>query len=73
MVYHRGRELYNLTIFLEEEHMKKVTYDMLIGFGEVVSSIYRMLYPDGLTLEQLEEKAERFHWLEAIYKRFKEE
>lgn len=53
--------------------MKKVTYDMLGEFGEVVSNIFRMLYPNGLTVEQLEEKAEQFHWLKAIYKRFKEE
>lgn len=53
--------------------MKKVTSDMLTDFGQVVRSIYHMLYPNGLTMEELEKKAHEHNWLLMIYNRFKEE
>lgn len=51
--------------------MSKVTYEKLDEFGPVVKSTFRMLYPNGLTVEQLAEKAQSFNWLRMIYERFK--
>ena len=47
--------------------MEKITYRNLDAFGAVVQGTFRLLYPDGLTREQLAQKAEDFHWLRAIY------
>lgn len=52
--------------------MEKITYDMLDGFSESVKGMYRLLYPNGLTLTQLEEKAKSFNWLMVILKSIKE-
>lgn len=46
--------------------MQKVTYDMLAGLGSVVQNMFRMLYPMGLTMEQIEEKAESYNWMRII-------
>ena len=46
--------------------MDKITHDMLDKFGPVVQTTFRMLYPNGLTLEQLKEKAEKYNWLRII-------
>ena len=43
-----------------------ITYDMLSELGQVVQSMYRMLYPNGLTIEQVEEKAENYAWMRQI-------
>ena len=51
--------------------MEKITYDNLGDFSAVVKGTYRLLYPNGLTIEQLEEKAKEFTWLRAIYERIK--
>ena len=53
--------------------MKKVTHDMLDIFGPTVKGAFRLLYPDGLTVEELSQKAQKFNWLRAIYEHFKEE
>jgi hypothetical protein len=45
---------------------------MLGDFSEVVRGTFRLLYPKGLTREELEKKAKEFNWLRAIYERFKE-
>lgn len=52
--------------------MKRITYDMLDEFGQVVTSIYRLMYPMGLTLDELAVKAESYNWLRVIYERFRE-
>lgn len=52
--------------------MEKVTHDMLGEFGSVVQGTFRMLYPNGLTMAELEQKAEKYNWLRIIYDRFKE-
>ena len=52
--------------------MNKITYDMLNDFGSVVKGTFRLLYPNGLTMEELEQKAKEFNWLRLIYERFKE-
>jgi hypothetical protein len=51
--------------------MEKITYDMLDEFGSVVKGTFRLLYPNGLTMEELERKAKEFNWLRFIYERFK--
>ena len=43
-----------------------ITYDMLAELGPVVQSMFRMLYPNGLTMEQVEEKATQFNWMRLI-------
>ena len=43
-----------------------ITYDMLGELGQVVQSMFRMLYPNGLTMEQIEEKAESYAWMRLI-------
>lgn len=53
--------------------MTKITYDMLDDFGQVVQTMFRLLYPMGLTMKELEEKAKDFNWLRIIHNRFKEE
>lgn len=53
--------------------MEKITYDKLVGVSEVVRGVYRLLYPNGLTMEELEQKAEEFAWLRMIYARIKGE
>ena len=53
--------------------MKKVTHDMLTDFSQVVQSFYQMLYPMGLTMEELEKKAQERTWIRMIYDRFKED
>ena len=46
--------------------MDKITYDKLEKFGPVVQTTFRLLYPDGLTKEELEEKAKTYNWLRII-------
>ena len=53
--------------------MTKITYDMLDDFGQVLQTMFRLLYPMGLTMEELETKAKEFNWLRIIHNRFKEE
>lgn len=43
-----------------------ITYDMLSELGQVIQSMFRMLYPNGLTMEQIEEKAEHYAWMRLI-------
>ena len=43
-----------------------ITYDMLAELGPVIQSMFRMLYPNGLTVEQVEEKAQSFAWMRLI-------
>lgn len=43
-----------------------ITYDMLAELGPVVQSMFRMLYPMGLTMKQVEEKAEHYNWMRLI-------
>ena len=51
--------------------MDKITYDMLGKYGPVLSGIFRLLYPDGLTITELEQKAQEYNWLRIIYEDFK--
>ena len=51
--------------------MEKITYDMLDKFGAVVKNTFRLLHPNGLTMEELEQKAKDFNWLRLIYEHFK--
>ena len=51
--------------------MSKITYDKLVGCSDVVRSAYRLLYPNGLTMEQLEQKSREFGWLRVIYTQLK--
>jgi hypothetical protein len=51
--------------------MNKITYDMLTDFSDVVKGTFRLLYPNGLTMEELEQKARQYNWLRIIYERFK--
>lgn len=53
--------------------MEKVTYDMLDKFGPVVKATFRMLYPNGMTIEELKQKSKDYNWLRNIYMCFKEE
>ena len=53
--------------------MTKVTYDMLADVAPPVKTMFHLLYLNGLTMEQLEEKAKEFNWLRIIYERFKED
>ena len=53
--------------------MDKITYDKLSEFGDVMSCMFRLMYPLGLSMEELEEKAKQYNWLKLIYERFKEE
>ena len=46
--------------------MDKITFDMLDKFGPVVQTTFRMLYPNGLTKEELAEKAKSYNWLRII-------
>lgn len=52
--------------------MDKITYDKLDEFGPVVKSTFRLLYPNGLTMDELEQKAHKYNWLRMIYEHFKE-
>lgn len=52
--------------------MYKITYDMLDKFGPVVKSTFRLLYPNGLTIDELEQKAKEYNWLRIIYEGIKE-
>lgn len=52
--------------------MDKVTHDMLDEFGPYMKGAYSLMYPTGLTMEQLEQKAKEYNWLRLIYERFKE-
>lgn len=52
--------------------MKRITYDMLDEFGQVMKTTYRLLYPSGLTIDELKEKAIEFNWLRHVYEKFKE-
>lgn len=47
--------------------MEKITYDMLTEFGQVVQTTFHLLYPNGLTVEELKEKAKEYNWLRIIY------
>ena len=49
-----------------------ITFDMLDDFGPVIKGTFKVLYPKGLTMEQLEQKAKEYNWLRLIYERFKE-
>lgn len=51
--------------------MEKITYDKLKGFGDIEKSMFRLLYPSGLTMDQLKEKAEKFSFHRAVYERVK--
>lgn len=51
--------------------MDKITFELLDEFGPVVKSMFRLLYPNGLTVEELEQKAKDYNWLRIIYERFK--
>lgn len=53
--------------------MEKITYDMLNEFAPPMQGIFKLMYPTGLTMEQLEQKAQEHNWLRMIYERFKEE
>lgn len=43
-----------------------ITYDMLAELGQVIQGMFRMLYPNGLTMAQVEEKAESYAWMRVI-------
>lgn len=52
--------------------MTKITYDMINDLGPAVTTMFRLLYPNGLTLKELETKAKDYAWLRHIYERYKE-
>ena len=52
--------------------MERITYDMLDKFGSVVKATFRLLYPNGLTMEELEQKAKEYSWLRIILAGIKE-
>lgn len=50
---------------------KKITADMLpADLGPVVGKAFKMLYPTGLTMEELEKKAQERKWLKRVYDYF---
>lgn len=51
---------------------KLVTYDMLPESSRLVRSLFKFLYPSGLTMEQLEEKAKRINFLRIVHEHVKE-
>ena len=53
--------------------MNRITYEMLESHGTAVQTVFRLLYPHGLTMEELEQKSKEFNWLRIIYEKFKEE
>ena len=54
-----------------DDYMEKITYNMLDEFGPVIKGTFRLLYPQGLTLAELEQKANEYHWLRSIFLHFK--
>lgn len=52
--------------------MELITYDKLEKFGSVLQGTFRLLYPNGLTMEELEEKAKSYSWLRIILAGIKE-
>ena len=52
--------------------MDKITYEQLDEFGPVIKSTFHLLYPNGLTMDELREKSQKFNWLRLIYERLKE-
>ena len=46
--------------------MEKITADQLSIYGPIVQMLFRSAYPDGLTMDQLREKAHRHGYLRRI-------
>lgn len=49
---------------------KRITADMLTGFGSVIRCGFETLYPNGLTMEELAGSDQQ--WLRIIYQHFQE-
>lgn len=51
---------------------KLVTHDMLSDLGHNIQVIFKALHPNGITVEELLEKANEYTFYRGIYKHVKE-
>ena len=51
---------------------KTITYDMLTDLGHNIQTIFEILHPNGLSIEELLKKADKYAFYRGIYNHVKE-